>query len=153
VKPVPLLVVAALVAVLAGCGSDLPPVPTKATWSTASEDPGSASATTTTPTTTPAAQALVGGGGADAALDAPPTRRATTYRRPPTTTAPRAVAPRTTAPRTTTAAATTTTKSSGLYFRSCADARDAGAAPMNAGEPGYRPALDRNKDGVACEDD
>ena len=148
----PLLVVPALVAVLAGCGSDLPPVPTKATWSTASQDSGSASATTTTTTTTPAAQAFAGAG-AGADVDVPRARRTTTYRRPPTTAAPRAVAPRTTTPRTITAEATTTTKASGLYFRSCAEARDAGAAPMNAGEPGYRAALDRNKDGVACEDD
>lgn len=37
------------------------------------------------------------------------------------------------------------------YYGSCADARAAGAAPLYAGEPGYRPGLDRDKDGVACE--
>ncbi|MDC7122671.1 excalibur calcium-binding domain-containing protein [Cellulomonas fimi] len=37
------------------------------------------------------------------------------------------------------------------YYGSCADARAAGAAPLYAGEPGYRSGLDRDKDGVACE--
>ena len=37
------------------------------------------------------------------------------------------------------------------YYGSCADARAAGAAPLYAGEPGYRPRLDRDGDGVACE--
>jgi hypothetical protein len=41
--------------------------------------------------------------------------------------------------------------SASVYFASCDAARTAGAAPMYQGEPGYRPALDRNKDGVACE--
>ena len=27
----------------------------------------------------------------------------------------------------------------------------AGAAPLTVGEPGYRPGLDRDGDGVACE--
>ncbi|WP_454972631.1 excalibur calcium-binding domain-containing protein [Corynebacterium propinquum] len=37
------------------------------------------------------------------------------------------------------------------YFQNCAAARAAGAAPLHAGEPGYRSQLDRDKDGVACE--
>ena len=37
------------------------------------------------------------------------------------------------------------------YYGSCADARNAGAAPLYAGQAGYRAALDRDKDGVACE--
>lgn len=37
------------------------------------------------------------------------------------------------------------------YFGSCAEAKAAGAAPLFAGQAGYRPALDRDKDGVACE--
>lgn len=45
------------------------------------------------------------------------------------------------------------TPSSGgaAYYANCAAARSAGAAPISAGQPGYRPALDRNDDGVACE--
>ena len=38
-----------------------------------------------------------------------------------------------------------------VYYRRCADARAAGAAPIRRGEPGYREALDRDLDGVACE--
>ncbi|CAN7549297.1 excalibur calcium-binding domain-containing protein [Pararhizobium sp. LjRoot238] len=37
------------------------------------------------------------------------------------------------------------------YFPNCAAARAAGAAPIYAGEPGYRRKLDRDGDGVACE--
>jgi hypothetical protein len=37
------------------------------------------------------------------------------------------------------------------HYGSCAEARAAGAAPLYAGEPGYRSALDRDGDGVACE--
>jgi endonuclease YncB( thermonuclease family) len=37
------------------------------------------------------------------------------------------------------------------YYANCAAAKAAGAAPLYAGQPGYRPALDRDKDGVACE--
>lgn len=38
------------------------------------------------------------------------------------------------------------------HYNNCTEAREAGAAPINQGEPGYRPELDRNNDGVACED-
>jgi hypothetical protein len=38
-----------------------------------------------------------------------------------------------------------------VYYKNCDAARAAGAAPIYAGEPGYRLDLDRNKDGVACE--
>lgn len=37
------------------------------------------------------------------------------------------------------------------YYWSCADARRAGVAPMERGEPGYRAGLDADLDGVACE--
>jgi hypothetical protein len=33
----------------------------------------------------------------------------------------------------------------------CAAARAAGAAPLHRGDPGYRPGLDRDGDGIACE--
>ncbi|WP_235671126.1 GmrSD restriction endonuclease domain-containing protein [Tomitella fengzijianii] len=39
----------------------------------------------------------------------------------------------------------------GVPFRSCARAREAGAAPLHAGDPGYRPGLDGDGDGIACE--
>jgi hypothetical protein len=38
-----------------------------------------------------------------------------------------------------------------VYYPNCATARAAGAAPMRKGEPGYRPALDADNDGIACE--
>jgi len=40
---------------------------------------------------------------------------------------------------------------SGVYYRNCDAARAAGAAPIRAGQPGYRPGLDRDGDGIACE--
>lgn len=36
-------------------------------------------------------------------------------------------------------------------FRSCAEARAAGAAPVLIGDPGYSARIDRDRDGVACE--
>ena len=38
-----------------------------------------------------------------------------------------------------------------VYYGSCAQARSARAAPLYAGQPGYRAGLDRDSDGVACE--
>ncbi len=37
------------------------------------------------------------------------------------------------------------------YYANCAEARAAGAAPIAAGEPGYRSGLDRDDDGIACD--
>ncbi|WP_394940673.1 excalibur calcium-binding domain-containing protein [Psychromicrobium sp. YIM B11713] len=39
----------------------------------------------------------------------------------------------------------------GVYYANCAEARKAGAAPLHIGQPGYRPKLDGDHDGVACE--
>ena len=38
-----------------------------------------------------------------------------------------------------------------VHFSSCKQAREAGAAPLYRGDPGYNPTLDRDNDGVACE--
>ncbi len=38
-----------------------------------------------------------------------------------------------------------------VYYDNCDEAREAGAAPLSRGEPGYGPHLDRDDDGVACE--
>ncbi|WP_427115455.1 excalibur calcium-binding domain-containing protein [Pseudarthrobacter scleromae] len=38
-----------------------------------------------------------------------------------------------------------------VYYANCAAARAAGAAPIFAGQAGYRAGLDRDSDGVACE--
>ncbi|MDR2280307.1 MAG: excalibur calcium-binding domain-containing protein [Gordonia sp. (in: high G+C Gram-positive bacteria)] len=37
------------------------------------------------------------------------------------------------------------------YYQNCDAARSAGAAPIYRGQDGYRPGLDRDGDGVACE--
>lgn len=37
------------------------------------------------------------------------------------------------------------------YFKNCTAARQAGAAPVRAGDPGYGRHLDRDGDGVGCE--
>ena len=41
--------------------------------------------------------------------------------------------------------------SSGVYYRNCKAARDAGVAPLYRGQSGYRRELDRANDGIACE--
>lgn len=38
-----------------------------------------------------------------------------------------------------------------VYYANCAAARAAGAAPLRAGQPGYREQMDGDRDGVACE--
>ncbi len=40
---------------------------------------------------------------------------------------------------------------SSIYYRNCAAARAAGAAPIRRGEPGYGRHLDRDNDGIACD--
>jgi hypothetical protein len=39
----------------------------------------------------------------------------------------------------------------GAYYPGCNAARAAGVAPIYAGEPGYRPQMDGDGDGIACE--
>lgn len=38
-----------------------------------------------------------------------------------------------------------------VYYKNCTAVRAAGAAPIYEGQLGYRAALDRDKDGIACE--
>ncbi|MFH9707588.1 excalibur calcium-binding domain-containing protein [Streptomyces luteogriseus] len=52
----------------------------------------------------------------------------------------------------TTAEPETSSPAPDVYYDNCDEARAAGAAPLFVGEPGYRPELDRNRDGVACEE-
>jgi len=47
--------------------------------------------------------------------------------------------------------ATPETRQVTTYYRYCSDARAAGVAPLNRGDPGYRPELDADDDGIACE--
>lgn len=39
----------------------------------------------------------------------------------------------------------------GAYYANCTEAKAAGVAPIYQGQPGYRGALDRDKDGIACD--
>jgi hypothetical protein len=39
----------------------------------------------------------------------------------------------------------------GPYYRNCAAVREAGAAPIRRGDPGYGPHLDRDGDGIGCK--
>jgi hypothetical protein len=45
----------------------------------------------------------------------------------------------------------TSTSRDAVYYRNCAEARAAGVAPLYRGQPGYRPQMDGDGDGVACE--
>lgn len=38
-----------------------------------------------------------------------------------------------------------------VYYKNCVAVRAAGKAPLHRGDPGYRPELDRDNDGIACE--
>jgi hypothetical protein len=38
-----------------------------------------------------------------------------------------------------------------VYYNNCTEVRAAGAAPIRRGDPGYSSDLDRDGDGVACE--
>lgn len=49
------------------------------------------------------------------------------------------------------ALAQSSTAMTGAYYRYCDQAGAAGVAPLYRGMPGYRPELDRDGDGVACE--
>lgn len=66
------------------------------------------------------------------------------------TTSSRPAPPPAPAPRTT-SAPTADAPSGGAYYRNCDAAEAAGAAPMLRGQPGYRGPLDRDDDGIACE--
>lgn len=38
-----------------------------------------------------------------------------------------------------------------VYYKNCTAARNAGAAPVYEGQPGYGVHLDRDRDGIGCE--
>jgi Excalibur calcium-binding domain len=54
-------------------------------------------------------------------------------------------------PTSTRTATTAPQTTSSVYYKSCAAASKAGAAPITIGQPGYRTGLDPNGNGVACE--
>ncbi|MER5204915.1 excalibur calcium-binding domain-containing protein [Streptomyces sp. NPDC002825] len=72
----------------------------------------------------------------------------------PTTRAPkptRTPAPRPSTQQPETAEPSATADESNVYYENCTEVREAGAAPIHRGEPGYSTKLDRDGDGVACE--
>ena len=77
------------------------------------------------------------------AVDPASTKTATTMA-PATTTA-------ATQAKTTAVATTAPQTTSSVYYKSCAAATKAGAAPITSGQPGYRIGLDPNRNGIACE--
>ncbi|MEU8224336.1 excalibur calcium-binding domain-containing protein [Kribbella sp. NPDC048915] len=78
---------------------------------------------------------------------APPSKATSAPTQAPTTTRTQPTTARVTTATATAAPATTTA----VTFRSCAEARAAGKAPLYRGQPGYSAALDHNGDGVACD--
>lgn len=76
----------------------------------------------------------------------------TTTEAPTTTTAPPAPAPLPPPPPAAPSSSTVPSRGGGgVYYARCSDAKAAGAAPLRRGDPGYRPELDRDGDGIACE--
>ena len=63
----------------------------------------------------------------------------------PSESAPSEPAPSETAP------AVEADREASVYYPGCNAARAAGAAPIHAGEPGYREEMDGDGDGIACE--
>ncbi len=45
----------------------------------------------------------------------------------------------------------TENNNSHVYYKNCKEVKNAGKAPLYAGQPGYSRKLDRDSDGVACE--
>ncbi|GAC70910.1 excalibur calcium-binding domain-containing protein [Gordonia soli] len=48
-------------------------------------------------------------------------------------------------------ASAVTAAPAGAYYRNCGEAKYAGVTPIKRGQEGYRTALDRNGNGIACE--
>ncbi|MFP3394957.1 excalibur calcium-binding domain-containing protein [Brevibacterium sp. SIMBA_078] len=51
----------------------------------------------------------------------------------------------------TTSGSSSSSSGSSTFFENCTAAREAGAAPVRSGDPGYGSHLDRDGDGIACE--
>lgn len=131
------LAVAALLATLTACGGTNPgsdPIPTIGTTDPSTTD--TTPPTTTTTTTTPP--------------PAPPPTEVPEVAPPPVQPAPYTPPPQP-APYTPPPAEPPPPAPADVYYANCSEARAAGAAPLHRGDPGYRPALDRDDDGVACE--
>ncbi|WP_086007978.1 excalibur calcium-binding domain-containing protein [Nocardia concava] len=130
-----------LLAAACGSTSTSGPAPTtpKTTTATTTAAP---TTTTATPTAAPTPTAVTSPPQPIQPLVPPPAAA------PPTTTAVAAPPP---APQAPPAEPPTTKPTPSVYYKTCADAKRAGAAPLHRGDPGYRPDLDRDGDGIACE--
>ncbi|GGY24869.1 hypothetical protein GCM10010363_01240 [Streptomyces omiyaensis] len=117
------------------------------------ESPAPAPEPTTGTPTTPAPEPATGAPATPAVTEAPTTDAPDPV---PTTAEPR---PKPKPPAPTTRPAETAepepepTEDAGssVYYENCTAVRAAGAAPIRAGDPGYSRKLDRDGDGVACE--
>lgn len=89
---------------------------------------------------------------ADPSADpASPSMRAHTRGVVPSPTRARTTTPAPTPTRHVVAPPATTQAAPEAYYANCAAARAAGAAPIHQGDPGYSSKLDRDGDGIACE--
>lgn len=138
--------VAALLVLIITLGSTREPAPTATTSAptpvaTAGADPTTATATTALTTT--AAAPGTGGTVPSAAPPAVPApRRTAAAPRPSPASVPQTAVdvPEQAKP-----------APSAAFYKNCTEAKKAGVAPLHRGDPGYRAALDRDSDGVACE--
>jgi hypothetical protein len=87
---------------------------------------------------------------AKAPVTAKPTRTAAPAPAAPAPAAPAPVAPAPAAPAPV-APAPVAPAPAAAYYANCDAAKAAGVAPIMAGQPGYRTALDRDHDGIACD--
>lgn len=106
------------------------PAPTVTTTVTATPTPSAGPTPTLTPTATSAPASI-------APLAAPATTKAAVS------------GSGTTSGRT--SGGSTSTGGSSVYYANCTEVKAAGAAPIHRGQPGYSSKLDRDGDGVACE--
>ncbi|WP_238151359.1 excalibur calcium-binding domain-containing protein [Kribbella sindirgiensis] len=112
-------------------------------------NPTTADPTTGTPPGTPSSSTS---SSSTPAPTSPSSTSTTTTPTQPATTTPSTSTP--TPPATTAVPSTTpssTPSTTPVVYRNCAEVRAAGKAPLYRGDPGYTPALDRNGDGIACE--
>lgn len=70
---------------------------------------------------------------------------------PPPTPNPTAAPPTVPAPTTVPVPVAVPAPDRAAYYPNCTAVKQAGAAPLRRGEPGYRAGLDRDNDGIACE--
>lgn len=129
--------------------SPVAPTPPRTFLGTASATPTPTPVVTTHPSTAPATSvtpAAAPSTSADPSTEAVPPAPETSAEAPVAPPAPpeTSAAPAPVVPPKTTAAST-------VFYKNCGAVRAAGAAPLYAGQPGYRPGLDRDGDGIACE--